>query len=101
MSCQYKSECPSASGWCERDEIDYSYCIPFILSAYKRAAETAVLYECDRRACDRNCSPECHLTRDVRHARNFMLSSFADRAIFVERNSSDPPLSVPEAPGGL
>lgn len=42
-----------------------------------------VLYECDRRACDR-CNPECHHTNDIRHAENFQLSPLSGEALFVE-----------------
>lgn len=30
-----------------------------------------ILYLCDRRRCD-NCSEECRLTSDIRHAENFI-----------------------------
>lgn len=83
MSCQYKDDCPSATGWCESKEQDYSKCIPFLLSAYKNAKGPCVLYECDRRACDR-CNPECHHTRDIRHAENFQLSDYSGKTLFVE-----------------
>lgn len=86
MSCQFKDECPSSTGWCEGPKQDFSRCIPFLVSAVKsreaRIAEleTAaasqatprVLYLCDRRACQK-CSPGCRLTPDVRHAANFEL----------------------------
>lgn len=32
----------------------------------------SVLYLCDRRAC-KHCSPECHHTSDIAHAKNFEL----------------------------
>lgn len=84
MSCQFKNECPSYSGWCEGLKQDFSRCIPFLVSAVKsRGARIAeleaaakapavprVLYLCDRRAC-RKCNPECHLTADIRHAASF------------------------------
>lgn len=31
-----------------------------------------MLYLCDRRACEK-CSPECHHTLDIKHARNFQI----------------------------
>lgn len=76
MSCKYIDRCPSATGWCNRDNPNYQQCIPFLLSAVETARNQLnekprdVLYECDRRACD-TCNPECHYTLDVRHARNF------------------------------
>ena len=84
MSCQFKDQCPSYSGWCERPDQDYARCIPFLVSAVrsrdKRIKEMEerpepgprVLYRCDRRAC-KTCSPECGLTSDVRHAEHFQL----------------------------
>lgn len=78
MSCKYKEECPSYSGWCEGPKQTYERCIPFLVSAVERAREEAaqardspkVFYECDRRAC-KTCRPECHLTGDINHAENF------------------------------
>lgn len=83
MSCQFKEECPSYSGWCDRPSQDFSRCVPFLVSAIKgrdaRIAELEaaaapnaprVLYRCDRRACQK-CNPECHLTSDLRHAASF------------------------------
>jgi len=84
MSCQFKEECPSCTGWCEAPKQDFSRCIPFLVSAVKsreaRIAELEaaakapavprVLYLCDRRACQK-CNPECHLTADIRHAASF------------------------------
>ena len=43
-----------------------------------------VLYLCDRRACER-CSPECHLTLDIKHAKNFELGE--DGITYVEKES--------------
>ena len=31
-----------------------------------------VLYECDRQAC-KDCGPDCHLTSDPAHAKNFTM----------------------------
>lgn len=80
MSCEYKDRCPSATVWCEGKQADFGRCIPFLLSAYENAKGPAILYECDRRACSK-CSPECHNTTDIRHAKNFEMNQFA----FVER----------------
>lgn len=33
MSCQFKNECPSYSGWCEGPKQDFEKCIPFLVSA--------------------------------------------------------------------
>ena len=76
MSCQFKDECPSASGWCEGPEQNFSRCVPLLLSAIHsrdqriEELESGVLYQCDRRACD-TCNPDCLLTKDIFHAANF------------------------------
>lgn len=84
MSCQFKDSCPSASGWCERAEQDFSQCIPFLINAVRGRDEKIrdlenqpqpafreiPLFECDRRACNK-CSQECNHTPDIRHAKNF------------------------------
>ena len=87
MSCQFKSECPSATGWCEGPKQDFSRCIPFLASAAKRLEEENrvmreligemekrpdIVFTCDRRACSK-CNSECHLTNDIRHAKNFQV----------------------------
>lgn len=35
MSCQYKDQCPSYSGWCEGPKQDFSRCLEFLISAYE------------------------------------------------------------------
>ena len=82
MSCKYKDECPSASAWCEGPKQEFERCIPFLISAVEAARaelnhivnSPGVLYECDRRACQK-CSPECHYTTDIRHAANFRMTA--------------------------
>lgn len=86
MSCQFKNECPSYSGWCEGPKQDFSHCVQFILSAYNRvkSERPKVLYECDGRACEKcnniGSETDCNFTTDVRHAKNFRLCG----SIFVE-----------------
>ena len=80
MSCKYKNECPSYSGWCEGPKQEFERCIPFLISCVETAhaelkATPIVLYECDRRACE-SCNPECRLTKDIRHAENFQMTAF-------------------------
>ena len=36
MSCKYKSDCPSRSGWCEGPQQHYERCMPFLISATNR-----------------------------------------------------------------
>lgn len=36
MSCQFKKECPSYSGWCEGPKQDFANCVTFLIAAYKR-----------------------------------------------------------------
>ena len=33
MSCRYKEECPSCTGWCEGPKQDFSQCIPFLITS--------------------------------------------------------------------
>lgn len=81
MSCKYKNECPSYSGWCEGPKQEFERCIPFLISCVETARaerskirdSPAVLYECDRRACE-SCHPECRHTKDIRHAENFQMT---------------------------
>lgn len=35
MSCKYKTECPSCTGWCEGPKQDFSKCVPFLITAYE------------------------------------------------------------------
>lgn len=44
MSCQFKKECPSYSGWCEGPKQDFANCVTFLIPAYKRLqSENAAL----------------------------------------------------------
>lgn len=79
MSCKYKNECPSYSGWCEGPNQEFERCIPFLISCVETAraelkATPIVFYKCDRRACE-SCRPECRLTKDIRHAENFQMTA--------------------------
>lgn len=35
MSCRYKDQCPSYSGWCEGPKQDFSRCVAFLITAYE------------------------------------------------------------------
>lgn len=35
MSCMYKDQCPSYSGWCEGPKQDFSRCVEFLVTAYE------------------------------------------------------------------
>lgn len=35
MSCRYKDECPSYSGWCKGPKQDFSRCVEFLITAYE------------------------------------------------------------------
>ena len=35
MSCQYKDQCPSYSGWCNGPKQDFSKCVEFLVTAYE------------------------------------------------------------------
>lgn len=74
MSCHYKDECPSYSGWCEGPKQDFSKCVQFLISAFEaERSKREVLYVCDRRACDKcmRADSACTHTKDIRHAKNF------------------------------
>lgn len=87
VSCQFKNECPSATGWCEGPKQDFSRCIPFLVSAVHArddkireledrptpAFREIPIFECDRRACNK-CNPVCSHTPDIRHAKNFHIT---------------------------
>lgn len=83
MACKYIELCPSASGWCNRNVENHEECIPFLISAAQRAKEHRVAFECDRRACD-HCSPLCHRTFNIRHAKNFEVCNASGDTIFQE-----------------
>ena len=48
MSCYYKDECPSYSGWCEGPKQDFSKCVQFLISAFEaERSKRKVLYATD------------------------------------------------------
>lgn len=85
MSCKFKDECPSYTGWCEGPKHDFSRCIPFLINAVKSAWEKnpSVLYICDKRACN-SCNEPCEHTTDIRHAKNFVIANGTSEPIFME-----------------
>ena len=42
MSCKYREECPSRTGWCEGPKQDFEKCIPFLITSQKRWKQEAV-----------------------------------------------------------
>lgn len=85
MSCKFKDECPSYSGWCEAPKQDFARCIPFLINAVQaaRSEHPKVLYICDKRACDK-CNEPCEHTLDIRHAKNFALVAGVRETMFME-----------------
>lgn len=75
LSCQFKNECPSYSGWCEGPKQDFSKCVEFLVSAYNhlKNEQPKIAFECDRRDCDRCNNPDCDRTVNIRHAKKFEL----------------------------
>ena len=78
MSCKYKAECPSYSGWCEGPKQSFERCIPFLITALEneRSKQPKMSFICDHRACTECHShgdgpEECRHTSDVRHAAHF------------------------------
>lgn len=89
MSCKFKDECPSYTGWCEGTKQDFSQCVSFLINAIQaeREKHPKVFYLCDKRACD-ECHGECEYTEDIRHARNFSAVGIKGETAFAE--SSEP-----------
>lgn len=106
MACQFMSECPSSSGWCNSPDWDFSRCIPFLINAVqnrdkkirdlekaskeqdnyaKKESAPRIFYLCDSRACDK-CNPKCCHTTDIRHAKNFRLgvNTIDSSPVFLE-----------------
>lgn len=52
-----------------------------IRDAGKDNEEQEVYFVCDRRKCEK-CSENCHHTKDVRHAKNFTLSSLKSNSFW-------------------
>lgn len=85
MSCQYKDECPSCSGWCEGPKQDFSKCVQFLITAVENErTRPKVSYLCDHRACERCSNIYCNHTDDIRHAKNFQ--NFGGTFIECERD---------------
>lgn len=98
MSCEFMSECPSSSGWCNSPDWNFSRCIPFLINAVqnrdakirdlektRKESVPRIFYLCDRRACDK-CNLECFHTADIRHAKNFRLevNTIDSHPVFLE-----------------
>lgn len=47
MSCKYKSDCPSNSGWCEGPQQHYDRCVPFLISATNRCIHESATQKSD------------------------------------------------------
>ena len=45
MSCKYKSDCPSSSGWCEGPQQHYERCVPFLISAANRCIRESAAHK--------------------------------------------------------
>ena len=88
VSCQFKNECPSATGWCEGPKQDFSRCIPFLVSAVQARDDKIRELECRRMPAFREipvfeCDQECSHTPDIRHAKNFHIThTEADGSIY-------------------
>lgn len=55
MSCQYKDQCPSYSGWCNRPKQDFSKCVEFLITAYENEKKRMMPNEYQKLAI-RTCS---------------------------------------------
>ena len=55
MSCQYKDQCPSYSGWCNGPKQDFSKCMEFLITAYENEKKRMMPNEYQKLAI-RTCS---------------------------------------------
>lgn len=55
MSCQYKDQCPSYSGWCDGPKQDFSKCVEFLVTAYENEKKRMTPNEYQKLAM-RTCS---------------------------------------------
>lgn len=55
MSCQYKDQCPSYSGWCNGPKQDFSKCVEFLITAYENEKKRMMPNEYQKLAI-RTCS---------------------------------------------
>ncbi len=55
MSCQYKDQCPSYSGWCNGPKQDFSKCVEFLVTAYENEKKRMMPNEYQKLAM-RTCS---------------------------------------------
>ena len=55
MSCQYKGQCPSYSGWCNGPKQDFSKCVEFLITAYENEKKRMMPNEYQKLAI-RTCS---------------------------------------------
>lgn len=46
MSCQYKDQCPSYSGWCNGPKQDFSKCVEFLITAYENEKKRMIAEAC-------------------------------------------------------
>lgn len=45
MSCRYKNECPSYSGWCEGPKQDFARCVQYLITAYESTRKLLEEYQ--------------------------------------------------------
>lgn len=71
MSCQYKNECPSYTGWCEGPKQDFSKCVPFLITAYEN---------------EKKCSiKEKEVVLNILHKWEFFFGQRAGRELWVDK----------------
>lgn len=64
MSCRYKDQCPSYSGWCDGIKHDFSRCVSFLITAYENEKSCMAANEYQNLAM-RTCSIPYSQRRDM------------------------------------
>lgn len=68
MSCQYKDQCPSYSGWCNGPKQDFSKCVEFLITAYENEKKRMMPNEYQKLAI-RTCSIPYDQKKDMTTSR--------------------------------
>ena len=82
MSCQYKDQCPSYSGWCNGPKQDFSKCVEFLITAYENEKKRMMPNEYQKLAI-RTCRPTSRSSGpDIRRASMPSTVCIAEQMIF-------------------
>lgn len=64
MSCRYKDQCPSYSGWCNGPKQDFSKCVEFLITAYENEKKRMMPNEYQKKYQGHKLDPE-HLEKEL------------------------------------